>query len=249
VSVWRETARSRPLVIGHRGGRGEGFPTENTLASFEEARKQGARAIELDVRLARDGEIVVFHDVDLARLTGGDDPRVVEELEWAELRAVALAGPARMPLLVDVLEWARTTGVAVNVEIKRDVNRRRWPSYVRRVARLVRDPRVDLLISSFDPILVAGVGALAPSVPRAWLLDPKESPPFAAMAACARRPIVDALHPRRDQVTRARVERLHSQGTSVGVYTVNEIEEAKRLADWGVDWLITDQPGALLGAL
>src|SRR5262252_7903099 len=67
VSVWATS----PIVVGHRGGRGEGWPQENTLAAFERARREGARAIELDVRTCAGGNAVVFHDVTLSRATDG----------------------------------------------------------------------------------------------------------------------------------------------------------------------------------
>ena len=58
LSLWTSEG---PLVVGHRGGRGAGWPRENTIAAFEQARAQGARAIELDVRTC-DREVIVLHD-------------------------------------------------------------------------------------------------------------------------------------------------------------------------------------------
>jgi glycerophosphoryl diester phosphodiesterase len=89
--------------IAHRGlhAAGEGRP-ENSLAAFEHACRLGFPA-ELDVRLTRDGEVVVFHDRALRRLTGG--PGRVEERDAAELRALRLLGTAeRVPLLCELLE-------------------------------------------------------------------------------------------------------------------------------------------------
>ena len=63
------------------------------------------------------------------------------------------------------------------------------------------------------------------------------------MAFAARRPIVHAVHPSREQLTEARVRTLRSHGMLVGAYTVNDREEAQRLAKLGVDWLITDRAG------
>lgn len=238
MTIWRR--HETPLVVGHRGGRGEGFPIENTVAAFEVARKQGARAIELDVQASADGEAIVVHDPDLARITADDDPRRVADLELAELRAVALPGGARLSSLGDVFDWAESNDIAVNVEVKRDGANR--AALVMRVARLVRHARVDVLLSSFDPFLLSAIGALAPRVPRAWLVHPKESPPFDVMAFAARRPIVHAVHPSREQLTEARVRTLRSHGMLVGAYTVNDHEEAQRLAKLGVDWVITDRP-------
>ena len=72
---------TRPLLFGHRGASGE--CPENTIESFERALAQGAMAIETDVHLSRDGEVVVFHDADLARTTNEAGP--VAERSLAEL--------------------------------------------------------------------------------------------------------------------------------------------------------------------
>jgi len=60
----------RPLVLGHRGWR-DRFP-ENTLASFQAALALGCDALELDVHLSRDREVVVLHDETVDRTTDGE---------------------------------------------------------------------------------------------------------------------------------------------------------------------------------
>src|SRR3954467_15277818 len=89
--------------IAHRGlhAAGEGRP-ENSLAAFAHAAALGFPA-ELDVRLTRDGEVVVFHDRALGRLTGAAGR--VEERAAAEVRALRLLGTReRVPLLREVLD-------------------------------------------------------------------------------------------------------------------------------------------------
>ena len=66
---WGKAANGRgPLVVGHRGA--SASELENTLAAFRRARADGADGVELDVQRARTGEVVVFHDDNLARLAG-----------------------------------------------------------------------------------------------------------------------------------------------------------------------------------
>jgi glycerophosphoryl diester phosphodiesterase len=74
-------ARNKPLVVGHRGT--PRLHQENTLAGFRRAAELGFGAVELDVRLTKDGRVVVFHDSDLRRLCGV--PRPVIDLTWDEL--------------------------------------------------------------------------------------------------------------------------------------------------------------------
>ena len=79
-------ARMMPRVslIAHRGGAGEGH--ENTLAAYHRAVEAGAGMLELDVHLARDGEVVVAHDQRLLRLTGVDQN--IRDLNYTELPRV-----------------------------------------------------------------------------------------------------------------------------------------------------------------
>ena len=223
LSVWSAPG---PLVVGHRGGRGEGWPRENTLAAFEQARAQGARAIELDVRTCSD-EVIVLHDA----------PR--ESLR--DLRA------ARVPTLVEVLAWARVEEVAVNVELKHDVPRRR--AFARATVAIVERSGADVLLSSFDPLLLAMCAALAPSLPRALLVHGRQRPWADALQEAVRPPLVQALHLERTQTEPRAIARYLGRGLRVGVWTVNDPREAADLVQLGVASVITDAPGAVLAAV
>ena len=80
-------AAYRGVNFAHRGLHGEGA-AENSLSAFRRAVEEGF-GVELDVRLSGDGELVVFHDSTLKRMTGVD--KKVDELTLAELRELRLA--------------------------------------------------------------------------------------------------------------------------------------------------------------
>jgi glycerophosphoryl diester phosphodiesterase len=88
---WRRA--DRPLVIGHRGVRGD--RPENTLAAFEHAGDQGADGIELDVRTCGSGELVVIHDPTLKRVSSGSEARAVAEVMASACRCWWTCSPAR----------------------------------------------------------------------------------------------------------------------------------------------------------
>lgn len=235
-----------PLVVGHRGGRGEGWPAENTLAAFERAADEGARAIELDVRTCASGEVVVFHDETLKRLTRAHDARKVADVGWRDLASVELAGGARVPLLDDVLAWAREREIAVNVELKHDVTSR--IALARAVARCIAARATEVLLSSFDPRLLALMATFAPRAPRALLTGPsqREAPLLHSVAFGG---ALHAIHVERTQTSPAAVRRWKRRGLCVGVWTVNDPAEARDLVAVGVDFVITDRPGEILEAL
>jgi len=227
-------------IVGHRGGRGDGWPPENTMPAFERAVTEGARAIELDVRTCASGEIVVFHDDTLARMAG--DARRVADVRAAELSAIELDG-ARIPFLADVLAWASDQNIAVNVELKHDVPDR--TALARAVARVVSASRANVVLSSFDPRLMATMAALSPRVPRAQLTGPRQ-PRAGVLHAVARPPFVQALHVERTQTSPSWIDRWKKRGLRVGVWTVNDPREARDLLALGVDYVITDRPGEML---
>ncbi len=86
--------RGRPLVIGHRGVRRAGV-AENTLEAFETAIRDGAEAVELDVRVCASGELVVLHDPTLGRVSGGADDRAAVDLTLTETSPASLCRAGR----------------------------------------------------------------------------------------------------------------------------------------------------------
>ena len=71
-----------PLIIGHRGAKG--IAPENSLSGFKKAVELGTDAVELDVHLSKDNQLVVFHDMDLKRLTG--QKILIKQLTFRELK-------------------------------------------------------------------------------------------------------------------------------------------------------------------
>lgn len=240
------------MVLGHRGGRGDGWPAENSLAAFAQAIAEGADGVELDVRLSGDGVPVVFHDPVLPRPEPGAAVRSVARVAVADLPR--LADGECIPRLVEALEAMR--GHIVNVEIKTDVAALSLLGDVPDRLRLVRATvaavkqvsGVEVRFSSFDPLVVVALKAMAPRVPRAILVD-RSTPRAATALALAMRPAVIAAHLHDSLLTPQRASRLLRAGLGLAAWTVNDVARAEALVALGVSWLITDAPGRLVGAL
>ena len=243
---------SSVVVLGHRGGRGEGWPAENTLEAFSRAIDEGADGIELDVRLTSDGVAVVFHDTTLARATEGRDVRAVDRVAYAALPTIG--GGLRIPRLVEVLDAMR--GRIVNVEIKADVapmsmlgNVPDRMLLVQKAAAAVKEARhSEVVFSSFDPLSVLALVALAPKVERAILVGMKTPRAGTALPLALRYAIV-AAHLDESLVTPARAERLLRSKLRLAAWTVNDPARAAELARLGASWIITDAPGLVGAAL
>lgn len=229
-------------IVAHRGvrpfpgdGRGD-LPAENTIAAFERGIAEGADAIELDVRICKSGELVVFHDPDLKRMANGD-PRTIAETAYADLPAIGI------PLLSDVLEHFAGKAV-VNVEIKYDFVDRRAIAW--KTAEVIRSSRAETIASSFDPRILGWLATRAPRVRRAWLANVTQKAIATTIHVLARSPAFHAMHLERRLANPDRVRMLRDRGLHVGVWTVNDPTEARDLFALGVDWVITDWPGGLV---
>lgn len=218
------------------------------MAAFALASEEGADGIELDVRLSASGDLVVAHDPTLSRVTGGEDSRQIAELSHFELSRIDVGEKQRIPLLAEVLAFARSRGMRINVEMKRDVPNRM--AVVRATARIVRgvpDAPRYVLVSSFDPGMLAAFALLLPGIPRAFVFESATAWLRSGWPALPLR--AAAVHPERSLVGPETVRAWQKRDLLVNVWTVNDESEARDLAACGVDGLITDVPGLVVSAL
>jgi glycerophosphoryl diester phosphodiesterase len=225
------------LVIGHRGASGD-FP-ENTLLAFERALAQGADGLELDVRLARDGAVVVIHDATLDRTTNGSGPVATRTL--AELRGLDAGMDQSIPSLDEVLE--RFPATPMIIELKE-------VAVSEPAARCLErhDATGRVLVGSFEG------AALAPFVPPAW--HRSASRRETALAWLLSRAGLGVPGPCEAFTVPERHGRLRildgkflraarRAGRPVHAWTVNDVEQAVRLRTLGVSGLITNYPARL----
>ena len=244
AEAFRRPPNAPPRIYGHRGARAHA--PENTLAAFERAWTDGADGVELDVRVTADGEVLVLHDPSFARVTGGRDGRAAAELRWDEARRIDVGAGEHAPSLAEVLRFAVEKRLLVNVELKHDVPDRR--RVVREAARVLRDfAGAALLVSSFDPRVLALLALVGRGIPRALLVSPERKyRPIEGLAG----PLgVAAVHLERTLTSPERLRRHRAAGRMVNAWTIEAPGEARDLAALGVDGLIGDDPAALRAAL
>lgn len=227
-----------PFVIGHRGA--SGSAPENTLAAARRAHDLGARWIEIDVQLAKDGVPVVFHDHTLERTTNGEGAVAAQTADQlVRLDAGAWFSPdfagERIPTLEEMLSVCREIGLGLNVELKPAVGTDL--ATARAVADVLRGADQPLLISSFSILALAAFHDAAPHLSLGALF---KRPPQ------TRAPLSDlpfySVHVAANATEKADVTRLTLGGYRVLVYTVNDVALGSRLRDWGVTAIFTDHP-------
>lgn len=107
--------RTEMLILAHRGGMGEGM--ENTEGSFKRSLEAGIKVYEMDVRITKDGKIVLQHDHTLKRTSGVN--RAVEDMTEKELREVTLTDGSKLMFLDEFLDlMTKHEGLYIEFEMK-----------------------------------------------------------------------------------------------------------------------------------
>ena len=245
-------ARAMPLprVIGHRGA--AAVAPENTLAGLRRAKELGAKWVEFDVKLTRDGVAVLFHDERLERTTDGQGE--IARITLAELRkldagawfASEFAGE-RVPTLAEALALCDALGLGINVEIKPCPGREAETARVAVATLLELWPadRPAPLISSFAPLCLAVARDLAPALPRGYLAGrlPVRWRQHIETYRCS------TLHLSDRRTGAAQRAAVLAAGVPLALYTVNDPARARQLLQAGVAALFTDRIGEVLAAL
>ena len=247
-----------PLLVAHRGG--ARLAPENTMVAFRMAvRDWWADMLELDVRLTRDGEVIVIHDATVDRTTDGSG--AVSDLTLDEIRSLDAGyrfvdesggNPyrgrgVRIPTLDEVLE--EFPDMRVNVESKEPAAAAPLAEVV---ARHEAEHRV-LIAAEFEKSRRGARGYSGPwgasflQVLLFWLLHrlPGGSP-YTPRADIFQ---VPERSGRLRVVTPRFVREAHRLSIPVQVWTVNREEDMRRLLDWGIDGIQTDRPDLLSAVL
>ncbi len=241
---------NRTQVYGHRGAKA--VAPENTLPAFEKAIQLGAAGIELDTQATADGQLIVLHDFRLERTTTGNG--LVREHTLAQLQGVdagirfheSFAGTP-IPTLDQVFDLV-SDRCRVNVEIK-NMDWDGGPEVELLVQMMQRRKLHDqVIVSSFNPIALMKVRWADPSI-ALGLLYSGDLPLFLRRAWLGPLIAPEALHPHHTIIDEEYMRWARSQGHFVNTWTVNDPDEARRLAGLGVDTIISDVPDVIIEAI
>jgi glycerophosphoryl diester phosphodiesterase len=246
----------RALVFAHRGG--AALAPENTIAAFDNGLASGADGIELDVRMSRDGVVVVHHDATVERTTGQQG--AVERLDARELARLDAgygfgqdgAYPFRgqgigVPTLAEVLRRYRDSRVIVEMKVNSAdlatavveavksadaVDRVCLGAFGRRALRAAREREPALATS-------AAREEVRWALYRSWIGWPVTRPRYAGYQIPERAEATRIVSP-------GFIRHSHAAGLGIQVWTVDTESDARRLISWGVNGLITDRPDLLV---
>lgn len=246
-----EVASVNRGIVAHRGASAEA--PENTLAALARAWQLGAESCEIDVRVTRDGHVVLVHDETMARTSGGASSLTVAAATLAELRAVDVGAwkdaryrGERIPTLGEALD-ATPPGRMLFVEVKTGAA----DAEVVARAVLAADPRrrgATLALQAYDADTLAAVAARLPGVEAYWTVD--------APTAADGRPLpypAELVRTAADQgfaglavdqrgADDAFVAAVAAAGLRLDVWTVNDAGAIQTWRRRGARWIETDHP-------
>jgi glycerophosphoryl diester phosphodiesterase len=230
---------TRTQVTAHRGFSKKA--PENTLYAFEKALESGADYIELDVQLTKDGQLVVFHDEKLDRVTDGKGK--LTEHTYDELQQLSAGSwfgkdgefdDAKIPLLSEVFDLI-DHDIMLNIEIK---NRGDAMLTAEKTVELIKeyDFEDSCYVTSFSYAAIKRVKKLDPEIKTGLIAN------VATTTAFTQLKYIDALSLNHLLVNQAVVNNAHQNGKRVFVWTVDSKSEMQKMMSMGVDNIITNRP-------
>lgn len=221
------------LKMGHRGA--NGYKTENTLSSFKKAVELNIDYIELDVQVCKTGEVVVFHDAKVDRITSGKG--YVADKTLIELQALTLGEGETIPTLEEVLDLVdRKT--KINIEIKGEDAAKPVFNILKKYIDIKEWAWDDFIISSFNHYELLEFRKLAPEVRIGAVIA---GIPI-GLAECAQKVNAYSLHLSKEFVNQKIIDDAHRRGIKVFVYTLNEPSDIEKIKAMGVEGIFSDFP-------
>ncbi|MFN4761788.1 glycerophosphodiester phosphodiesterase [Gillisia sp. Q332] len=227
----------QPQKIGHRGAKGH--LAENTLESIKLALEFGVDAIEIDVHKCKSGELVVFHDFTLDRITDGEGEVASKSLD--ELKMLKVNEKFKIPLLTEVLDLIQGK-CWINIELKGLNTAAKTVSIIQHYIKNLDWNQEDFIVSSFQKNELFEVYKTNPDIQIGVLSKASvtEALQLGKMLHAK------AIHPSLGIITRENVKQTQEAGFKVNVWTVNEQADILRMKDFGVDGIISDFPDLLI---
>lgn len=241
---------TRPLVIAHRG-HSSGAP-EQTLAAFRQAIDLGADMIEADVRVTRDGHLVLCHDARVDRTTSGRgfvgdhtyaDLRLLDAGSWFDERYAR----ERIPLLDELYDLALEGQVALCLEVKGRTDPERTTTALAVAAEIGARGRFDRdVLASFDHGALRKATQTFPRLQIAPDRVPErgrsEASSVVSQAASIRAPIIQHHH---EDLVGETVAELHANGIEIWAWPPLTPASIDRLLEWRVDGIMGDDVAAI----
>lgn len=222
--------------IGHRGAKGH--EPENTIIGFQKAIDLHVDRIELDVHLSSDNELMVIHDETIDRTTDGQG--LVTSFSLPELKRFKIDKIHNIPTLTEVLNLIDQK-CDINIELKSFESADYVVALIEKYVNEKNWGYNQFVVSSFDWNALQQVAFLNADIPIGVLTETD----LDLALAFAKFIRAKSIHPYFHLLTKENTAQLQQKGFQVFPWTINEIEEIKRIKTYQVDGIISDFPDRL----
>ena len=229
-------SKKQMIRIAHRGAKA--YEPENTLVAFARAMEMHSDAIEFDVHLSADGEVIVFHDETVDRMTNGSG--FVKDLSLEVLKKLKIHAQYHIPTLAETFDLVNQKCL-INVELKAFET-------VEPVVKLIEHYVTNkgwaysqFLISSFDWTALQKVRDLHPEMPLGVLTETN----LELAIGFAEFIKAETIHPYFHLLTAENTLKMQQKGFKVFAWTVNEFEDIQKIKSYKVNGIISDFPDRL----
>ena len=224
------------LKFGHRGAKGH--VTENTLESIQKALDLGVDGIEIDVHVCKTGELVVFHDFTLDRITDGTGE--IGKFSLSELKQLKVENLYSIPTLTEVLDLIDNK-IFINIELKGEHTANPTCAVIKDYVDNKNWTMDHFIVSSFQEKELLDVFSCNPNIVLGVLTKASVN----QAVALAKRINAKAIHPNLALLSKDNVKQTQDQGYKVNVWTVNTKQAIARMKSYNVDAIISDFPDRL----
>lgn len=224
------------LKIGHRGAKG--FIAENTLESFQKALDLGVDAVELDVHVCASGELVVFHDFTVDRMTNGSGE--VHKLTLSELKSLKVSNRFQIPTLAEVFDLIDRK-CWINVELKGHETAQPAVEVIEKYINEKGWQYDDFIVSSFQKEELENVKVLNSKINLGILTQASVEQAL----EWAEQLSAKAIHPHFSLLTEENCNETKEKGYKIFTWTVNHEEDMLRLKKYKINGIISDFPDRL----
>lgn len=230
VNIYNKT-----YVTAHRGGGRYGL--ENSIESIKNGAKMKVEYSEIDVRLTKDNQVILSHDRSLKRIFNKNVK--VDELNIDEIESISVNRGGieyRVSTLKEAIDVAKENHIILNIELKAK-NTEEYKKLAQRVYEIIKENEYEstCLISSLSLGALNYIKNIDKNIKTSLIV-------IASISNIKVLKNVDYVAMEESLVTRKLVEKCHSRGIGVQIWTLNDSESIVKALKNGVDNIITDEP-------
>lgn len=227
------------LIYGHRGN--SILAPENSLKAFQLCAKDNIDGIELDVHICKTGELVVFHDFSIKRMTGID--KLIEETDYSTLKTLNIGEGEKIPLLDEVFQEFKQS-ILFDIELKYPTSRG-CRELVDKTWNTIKNHSMqnNTSVSSFNPFTLKEFNKVSKkTIDTADIYGNIKAMPFFLRNGAGRFISGSSYSkPKYDMVNEELIKKI-GKNRKIVVWTVDDIAIAKKMKSLGVYAIISNNP-------